>query len=130
LIREHYGKSNSLPTATSFQECFGISNVTVPLDARVDNKIGTACDVELQRYFEAFLGDLLRGHLALGGGSKSLKAVHSVRGHVFLIPEPRGGTDEDFVARALGSRDGVLRFESLTGSVVDCARAFMSIVHG
>lgn len=110
-------------------ERFGVSDVTVRLDADFDSRIGTTCDAELQRYFEVFLGDVLKGRIALGGGSRSLKAVHSVRAQIFIIPKPRGGTVHDFADRALGLGDGSPRFESFTGDTVDCARAFTSIIH-
>lgn len=110
-------------------EQFHVSNLTVRLDGDFDSKIGTRCDAELQRYFEAFLLDHLQGRLALGGGSKSLKAVHSVRTQTFLIPKPSAGTAQDFADRALGLKDGALRFESFTGGTIDCARAFLSVIH-
>ena len=73
-------------------ESFGVSNVTVWLDGDFDSGIGTTCDAELLRYFQVFLGDRSTGRVALGSGSRSLKAVHSVGTHTFLIPKPRGGT--------------------------------------
>lgn len=109
--------------------CFGVSNVTVRLDADFDSKIGTTCDAELQRYFETFLGDMLKGRMAVAGGAYSMKAILSASNRVFIIPKPRRGTLQDFTDRAIGAKAAGVRFESFTGDVVDSAKAFTSIIH-
>jgi hypothetical protein len=54
-------------------ECFGVSNVTVWLDADFDSRIGHRCDVQLSQFFQVMLGDALDGRIALRGGSQSRK---------------------------------------------------------
>jgi hypothetical protein len=110
-------------------ECFRVSNVTVRLDGLFDSKIGTTCDSELQRYFVTLVGTHLEGHIALDGGSESLASVFSVGDGALFIPKPRTGKAEDWATRALGLRDGRVLFRSFKGKVVDCARAYLSMVH-
>lgn len=110
-------------------QCFGVSNKAVRLDGDFDNKIGATCDAQLERYFVTMLGDRLRGRIALRGGSKSLSGVVVASKGVVAIRKPRRGKIQDWAGRALGWKDGQVQFESFTGDTVDCAAAFLSMIH-
>lgn len=112
--------------------CFGVSNVTVKLDGDFDSKVGTTCDSALQDFFNLYFSNRLSGKISLRNGSKSLTGiiVPEKEKISFVIPKPRTGDFEEWTARALGLQDdGKVQLESFKSGTVDCANAFLSMVH-
>src|SRR5262249_43408552 len=102
---------------------------TVRLDGDFDSKIGARCDPELKKYIAVFYGDIVEGRLAVGGGSKKMTALLSIKHQKFAVPKPLRGTLEEFQRRALAVKDGQIAFEGFCTPAVDCARAFLSMIN-
>jgi hypothetical protein len=109
--------------------CLEVSNATVRLDSTFDHKIGSICDEQLRKYLETMFGNRVRGRASFEGGSKSLSAVLLVETGTVVVPKPKQGSVDQWADRAIGMTDGKVRFESFASGVVDCAAAFLSVVH-
>lgn len=110
-------------------KCFDVSALTVSLDEIVDNRIGTACDSQLQRYLSILIGDNVTGRLSIKGGAQRLSATLNRHTKRFQVRRPPGGTASNFICRALGSDGKHLHWQQFVSETVDCCAAHLSVIH-
>ena len=58
-----------------------------------------------------------------------MTSVFDTKSGNLLVPKPKTGAIDQWATRALGFKDGRVQFEAFSGEVVDCAEAFLSIIH-
>jgi hypothetical protein len=70
-------------------ECFGVSNLTVPLDGDFDSKIGSYCDAHLHQFFQLITADKLKVSFAMKGGSNRLRGEIDLKKKRFALSRQR-----------------------------------------
>jgi hypothetical protein len=107
----------------------GMSNMTVPLEKKIDNDLGRACDIELKKYLNNMLGKHLPGKVSMARGAKSLSATYDVVAGELAVYPPKKGDSSQFLERALGAKEGEAEVHTFTGEPADGHLAGVSAIH-